>query len=603
MPGQHKVAFRVDSDESNSNNSSGTNPTHAASKATSATGVSVRKAIADVGSLCAQLVEVNDRIRQRHSVIEELLAAQDDDYRLQRKFHTRIDEAVGLATVQYGDDEASWAREVQLAVSKVEARWAQSLSDAEYELEQERRGRQQDADAMHQRYEDAVATIRTLEASLDQQRTAANIVMHATAGTSLLSGAGAGGSRVASIVHHREAHNRSGASTRSGSAAGGGTGDVVAASARPNLSVAGSATDSVEDVTQSFALRTQLIKMQQDLFREREEKHILSSKLEAERLRGAASSVAPRGPGAAPPMPIDSTPPRPNRPTVRPSDASVSSEGAQREQYAAPYAGGGDFSGADAEARFGTPPRPSSLGGRRPTTEAPTLGDDTDAATQHRPPLSAHAGWGEQSTIAGDSTYNTPDRNDARKLPAAVANAHSEAPIAASGGSGARDGGTLTLGLVLGKRREAVRNLLGIEVVNVMPNSPAAAAGLRPRSILLEVNGWKLRTSSDLAAALLALKESELERNRRGEPPRSHVTVPFQALNLPKATQEENLALSGTQTSLDDQGRRLSWEGTFDVDVSHLAVGPFNQRRERYIGSPTDFAPVHELETLETRDY
>jgi hypothetical protein len=559
----------------------------------------------DAESVAMQLIELSERVRERHRQIQELMADQEMDQQRERKLLSMLDGHISEGRHRHLQDQRAWKSEVERVADRVQADWAARAAAAEREIEHQKARHQQEVAKLHHSLQEAVSSARKLEARLDSQQTAASVVMHAAAQDSLMQ------RRVASITHNRQHLDRSRASLEDSASAPGGrhqTRQQQQEQHHPHaasgvLSDVGST--SAESIRVDEALYTKFREVdrkayeyKKDLHKERETNHRLAAEVDSLRQELALASK-------------DHTPVRqhqqqhPAAPAVTGTGGAHSQHTQQHHQQRSALSETASTSaesrrldmydgGGESEVRR-TPPRPSALAGGRRVLDAPTPGGDTPTPPPSRTRASVQVqqhGAGinvsaSESTIAGDSraqtAANSPERGGG------------------SGGGGGANAGKITLGLVLGMRRQNAHQL-GIEVTEVTKSSPADVAGIRPRSLLVELNGRQLLSSRDVADTLHQIKQAFLDQRARGEPLPTNVLIPFQCLNLPRVrSHPDALDASATISEVDLEGRRISWEGRMTVDLSELAVGPFNHRRQHYVGSPTELAPIMEVMDLEAK--
>jgi hypothetical protein len=374
-----------------------------------------------------------------------------------------------------------------------------------------------------------------------------------------------------------------------------------------------------------------------ELLREREERHRLAAELEstrgemrvqADRQHADAADarrVATQGPPSdAVPSPLAQTlPPGPPRPAT----PAENEDGTPPPRVCPPEPTARTSSGAavldDEAARDATPPRPSGLARRRQVPIDPPTPSDDDPRLGHG---GAMAPSPDPSTVADDSrpgtAQHTPERDITKRRPLHAprdieARTVAPMPDAPTRGGGAAEAppyvaqrqtaprpavsvtyvretsmqlqdatarptapqprGRLTLGLVLGLRRQTA-GLLGIEVVRVRPDSPAAHADIRAHSLLVELGGCPLRSSDDVAAVLRDLKSSEEARVASGGAAGGVARLPFQVIDLDTASAGQSRV------------------GFLRIALLDLAVGPFNHHREHYTAPLRDLAPVTEFD-------
>jgi hypothetical protein len=170
----------------------------------------------DAESVVMQLIELSERVRERHRQIQELMADQEMDQQRERKLLSMLDGQISEGRHRHLQDQRAWKSEVDRVADRVQADWAARAAAAEREIEHQKVRHQQEVAKLHHSLQEAVSSARKLEARLDSQQTAASVVMHAAAQDSLMQ------RRVASITHNRQHLDRSRASQDDSASAPGG---------------------------------------------------------------------------------------------------------------------------------------------------------------------------------------------------------------------------------------------------------------------------------------------------------------------------------------------------------------------------------------------
>jgi hypothetical protein len=548
-----------------------------------------REILQEALEVMAQLVQVGKRITGRHASIASMLQDQQSDQDAETDLHRRLSVLLGDAGVQLTGNEADAAAAARAAVEDVSGRWDRRLSEAEAKTNALQLEHHREVANLQRDWLDLVAHSRKLEAALDLQRSAADIVLQNQEAVQ-------GFLRNNNVSVDTMATAR--ATGRSKSAA-----SDDAAMPTPARSPSKRSNADADDA----AANAQPDHHDQ---RVREQPSPQEAPLRPSDRSARAEEAAPEplGETSRPrpephPFKDDAT----NKHDHRPAQLSLAelireTKQKVKEQYEADALDAGRHA-----ARGGG----GGGGGENPSGDA--FPAARGSQQQHRQAGLDGRGRQQSDNLGGENRF--------------LGRRHDITLSEDLDGAKGRESRSVTLGLVLGLRRQSCR-LVGVEVLRVLPGSPAHNAGIRPRSVLVELNGIPIRSSKDVQVALQQVKRYVHRRRRQdAQWTTNEVLVPFQVIDLPRShradgsfapypasgtstpqpqsgrsasvgsayyTEEDFAESSKSELELED-GRRLSWEGHIRLDISNLAIGPFNQHKEHFVSSPTDLAPVTEF--------
>jgi hypothetical protein len=557
------------------------------------------RALRAADEVMAQIVQVGERLRDRQGRIAALVAEQETDQTLERRLTDSLRELLHEGHREHEMGEDAWARKVVESIKENNDRWSHRLVTVEGQLQRQQSQHHREVAELQRDWLEAVGSMRKLEAALNLQRSAADVVIqNASAVEGFL--------KANPTALHPIASHDAGASA-------GATEKTAATTAHHQL--AKHETDYLDSQHRG----------QETPSEKSPEKYDAATDGDVTPGRSLAHERSPgESPSATPyrSVSLASVGLRPTTPENLGNDRATAAHDLV------------DPSQCRRQAR-----RARAAVSRSPLVDT-AAGDGTDVFTALRPPSSRtgaaaaaavsvplphgpqaavgsprlrpgrHHPRQQQQDFRSVSAGSTPQRPGTDWSNTRVPHSWTINPTgrSASADSAAskKEGDNLTLGLVLGLRRQDC-HLLGIEVVRVIPGSPAHLAGIRPRSLLVELNGRRITCSQDVQNVLVDIKRREQLRNRVGDYQSTHLLIPFQCIDLPRPTEGRAYldAMEGSSRSeleLED-GRRLSWEGHLRLDVSRLAVGPFNHHKEHFAGSPTDLAPVSEVFTAADTHY
>jgi hypothetical protein len=559
------------------------------------------RALRAADEVMAQIVQVGERLRDRQGRIAALVAEQETDQTLERRLTDSLRELLHEGHREHEMGEDAWARKVVESIKENNDRWSHRLVTVEGQLQRQQSQHHREVAELQRDWLEAVGSMRKLEAALNLQRSAADVViqnasavegflkanptaLHPIASHDAGASAGATEKSVATTAHHQQLakhdndyldsqhRGQETPSEKSPEKYDAATdGDVTPGRSLAHERSPGESPSATPYRSVSLASVGLRPTTPENLGTTARPLPTISSIL-----RNAADRLAEHEP-LSPARRSSTPPPATERTSSRRSDLQVQGQALQQQ------------------------PRSQSLSRTAPKPLSAAFDYGQGGNTPRQP---------QQQDYRSVSAGSTPQRPGTDWSNTRVPHSWTINPTgrSASADSAAskKEGDNLTLGLVLGLRRQDC-HLLGIEVVRVIPGSPAHLAGIRPRSLLVELNGRRITCSQDVQNVLVDIKRREQLRNRVGDYQSTHLLIPFQCIDLPRPTEgraylDAEEGSSRSELELED-GRRLSWEGHLRLDVSRLAVGPFNHHKEHFAGSPTDLAPVSEVFTAADTHY